>query len=183
MFEHNVIFCEWKLPRGPDQRMGLSPGAGATGDEYVRDRGRSGFEQTGGVIRDNLIAFCSDVGFYVNKATRSVIEHNTIIDAAGIDVRFPESSADIVANLVDGVIRSRDGGVLRQRDNEIGPLLGLVVGHHPVRSLLRDAAAWDLLWASEPTAPGVAGGRVYLCGAPRPARPLAGAFEDYARCR
>jgi hypothetical protein len=181
VFERNVIFCEWKLPRGPDQRVGLSLGGGGTGAEYMRVR--SDFEQTGGVIRDNLIAFCSDVGVYVNKATRSVIEHNTIIDTAGIDVRFPESSADVVANLVDGVIRTRDGGVARQRDNEIGPLLGLFIGYHPVRALFRDPAAWDLTWANKPSAPGVGRGRADLCGTPRPAQPLAGAFEDYARCR
>ena len=182
VFERNVVLCEWKL-RGPEQRVGLSLGGGGTGQELTRDKGRSGMEQISGVIRDNLIAFCSDVGIYLNKASKSVVEHNTLLDTAGIDVRFPESSADVVANVVDGSIRARDGGLLRDRDNEIGPLLGLFIGYHPVRALFADVATLNLAWAARPKAPGVGGGRADLCGAPRPAAPVAGAFEDWSRCR
>ncbi len=182
IFERNVVFCEWKL-RGAGQRVGLSLGGGGTGPELTRDQGRSGFEQTGGIIRDNLIAFCSDVGIYVNKSTRSVIEHNTLLDTAGIDVRFPESSADVTANIVDGSIRSRDGGILRLRPNEIGPVLGLFAGYHPVRGLFTDPARLDLTWRERPSIPGVGAGRVDLCGVTRPGQSLAGAFEDFARCR
>lgn len=182
ILERNVVFCEWKL-RGAGQRVGLSLGGGGTGRELTRDQGRSGVEQTGGVIRDNLIAFCSDVGIYVNRSARSVIEHNTLLDTAGIDVRFPESSAEITANLVDGAIRSREGGMLRQHGNEAGPVLGLFLGHHPVRDLFTDPGRLDLSWRQRPSAPGIAAGRVDLCGTLRPAQPLAGAFEDFTRCR
>lgn len=182
ILERNVVFCEWKL-RGAGQRVGLSLGGGGTGRELTRDQGRSGVEQTGGVIRDNLIAFCSDVGIYVNRSARSVIEHNTLLDTAGIDVRFPESSADVTANIVDGAIRSREGGLLRLHGNEVGPVLGLFLGHHPARGLFTDPGRLDLTWREKPATPGVAAGRVDLCGTVRPAQPLAGAFEDFARCK
>lgn len=180
--ERNVVFCEWKL-RGRGQRVGLSLGGGGTMVEAMRDKARSGFEQIGGVIRDNLIAFCSDVGIYVNKSNRSIIEHNTLIDTAGIDIRFPESSADITANVVDGAIRPRDGALIRARGNEIGPLLGLFLGYHPVRTLYRDVGTFDLAWKEKPTAPGIAGNRTDLCGVPRPEVSVAGAFEDWSKCR
>lgn len=182
IIERNVVFCEWKL-HGNDQRVGLSLGGGGTGKDLTRDLGHSGFEQIGGIIRDNLIAFCSDLGVYVNKSTRSVIEHNTLLDTAGIDIRFVESSADVSANLVDGAIRTRDGGLLRGRPNQTGPLLGLFLGYHPVRDLFGDPAALDLTWRSRPTTPGSAAGRVDLCGTTRPNQPLAGAFENFVSCR
>lgn len=182
VIERNVVFCEWKL-RGTEQRVGLSLGGGGTDRALTRDQGRSGFEQSHGVIRDNLIAFCSDVGIYVNRSTRSMIEHNTLIDTAGIDVRFAESSADVAANVVDGAIRAREGGLLRDRANEAGPLLGLFLGYHPVRSFYRDPAALDFGWAARPSTPGVGGGRADLCGVPRGAEATVGAFDDWNRCR
>jgi hypothetical protein len=182
VMERNVVFCEWKL-HGNDERVGLSLGGGGTDPPLARDQGRSGLEQIGGVIRDNLIAFCSDVGVYVNKASRSVIEHNTLLDTAGIDIRFPLSSADVVANVVDGAIRPRDGGVLRAHGNEVGPLLGLFLGYHPVRDLFRDPGRLDLAWRARPTTPGIAHQRPDLCGTPRPIPSLAGAFEDFTQCR
>ncbi len=182
VIERNVVFCEWKL-RGDEPRVGLSLGGGGTDPRLTRDLGKSGLEQTNGIIRDNLVAFCSDVGVYVNRSGRSVIEHNTLIDTAGIDVRFPASSADIVANMVDGSIRTRDEGLLRDRGNDIGPLLGLFVGYHPVRDRFQDVVALDFGWKSKPTIAGSGGGRVDLCGVTRPAEPLVGAFEDWSRCR
>jgi len=182
VIERNVVFCEWKL-RGQEPRVGLSLGGGGTDPRLTRDQGKSGLEQTNSVIRDNLIAFCSDVGIYVNRSGRSVIEHNTLIDTAGIDVRYPESSADIIANVVDGSIRTRDEGLLRDRGNDIGPLLGLFIGYHPVRERFQDVASLDFGWKTRPTVTGTGSGRVDLCGLPRPAEPVVGAFEDWSRCR
>ncbi|MGE0416025.1 MAG: hypothetical protein AB7O80_04395 [Acetobacteraceae bacterium] len=183
VMERNVILCEWKLRDIPGQRVGLSLGGGGTAPTMRREMGRTGFEQIGGVIRDNLIAFCSDDGIYINRSVRSVIEHNTLLDTAGIDVRFPESSAEVIANIVDGKIASRDGGLMRAFGNESGPLLGLFVGYHPARDLFRDPAALDLHWRERPPTGQSVNGRIDLCGAPRPARPVVGAFEDWSRCR
>ncbi|MGE4044340.1 MAG: hypothetical protein AB7F35_05770 [Acetobacteraceae bacterium] len=183
IIERNVVLCEWKLRGVRGQRIGLSLGGGGTGRPVMRDEGRSGFEQVGGVIRDNLIAFCSDVGIYVNRSARSVIEHNTLLDTAGIDVRFPESSAEVMYNLVDGVLRPRDGGVIRSRDNEAAMLLGLFLGWHPARAHFRNPAMLDLGWTTPPSpVTSDAAGRRDLCGIVRASTPRSGAFEDFAAC-
>jgi len=181
----NVVLCEWRLRRRSySPNIGLSIGGGGTWpDEIKRDLGKSGVEQIGGVIRDNLIAFCNDVGIYVNKGLRSLVAHNTLLDTAGIGVRFGESSADVVANIVDGVVQSRDGGITRLRANETAALLGLFVGWHPARDFYRDPARLDLRWRSrpEPVASGEMG--LDLCGTERTGRAMPGAFEDFAKCR
>lgn len=184
VMERNVVLCEWKLPNPRSPTVGLSVGGGGTWpDAVTRDLGASGLEQTNGVIRDNLIAFCNDVGIYVNKGRRSVVAHNTLLDTAGIGVRFPESSADVVGNVVDGAILARDGGLLRERDNVGTPLLGLFVGLHPVRELYRDVARLDLRWRERPGQVTIAEWRADLCGVERMGRAMPGAFEDFAACR
>jgi parallel beta-helix repeat protein len=68
-------------------------------------------------LRANLIASCSDEGIYLNSAARSKLIHNTVVGTGGISVRCPASSAEIEGNLVEGIIRSRDSGILRLGDN------------------------------------------------------------------
>jgi parallel beta-helix repeat protein len=145
-------------------------------------KGLSGFEQVGGVVRDNVVAFCSDDGIYVNRSARSVIDHNTLLDTAGIDVRFIESSATVTANIVDGAIRKRDGASLQSWDNAMPFLPGLFVGLHPQRGLFRDPAALDLAWRREPPSVTEAEPRADLCGRQRGTTSPPGAFEDYAGC-
>jgi hypothetical protein len=181
----NVVLCEWRLRRRSySPNVGLSIGGGGTWPDAIkRDLGRSGIEQDRGVIRDNLIAFCNDVGIYVNKGQRSLVTHNTLLDTAGIGVRFGESTADVVANIIDGVVQARDGGTIRLRANEMAPLLGLFAGWHPARDFYRDPARLDLRWRSRPET--VMSGEVGLdlCGTERSGRVMPGAFEDFARCR
>ena len=186
VMERNVVICEWKLrdPSGlAGQRVGLSVGGGGTGEFLRRDEGRSGFEQIGGIVRDNLIAFCSDVGIYVNKGSRTVIDHNTLLDTAGIDVRFAESSADVNYNVVDGVVRGRDGGMVRQVGNQSAMLLGLFIGSHPARGHFQDPSRMDLRWKERPAAVDSASDRRDLCGTVRPRQAVPGAFEDFSQCR
>ncbi len=181
--ERNVVLCEWKLHGATTPQVGLSLGGGGTGVGLNRIQDGSGLEQTGGVIRDNLIGFCNDDGIYVNKGNRSSIEHNTLIDKAGIEVRFPLSSASVSANIVDGKIRARDDAILRSEENEAGPLLGLFVGFHPVRSYFRGLASLDLVWADRPPTTDIGAGRADLCGETRGERSMPGAFEDFMACR
>jgi hypothetical protein len=185
VMERNVVLCEWRLRRRSySPNIALSIGGGGTWpDEIKRDLGKSGVEQFGGVIRDNLIGFCNDVGIYVNKGLRSLIAHNTIIDTSGIGVRFGESSAEVVGNIVDGVVQTRDGGTARLRDNQIAAVLGLFVGWHPARDQFRDPARLDLRWRSRPEAISSGELRADLCGTERTGRVMPGAFEDFGRCR
>ena len=181
-FERNVVVCEHLLQRAPGQRVGISLGGGGTGKDYCRDA-RCITEQDGGTVQSNLIVSCSDEGIYLNRAATSQIHHNTLLDTGGISVRFVESSAEVQGNLVDGAIRSRDGGVLRGNDNIQTSVTRLYLGSHPVRGLYRNLADLDLAWSasaprrrqSGPAAPD-------LCGSARRAQAAYGAFEDFSAC-
>ncbi len=137
------------------------------------------------MIRSNLIASCADDGIYLNSAARSTVSHNTILDTGGITVRFPSSSADIEGNLVDGAIRSRDGGVMRVRDNASTSIMASYAGFHTTRDLFNGSSIATLSWSGDTprreqqpvTSP------PDLCGEPRPAAPAYGAFETLAACK
>ncbi|MEW6760115.1 MAG: right-handed parallel beta-helix repeat-containing protein [Pseudomonadota bacterium] len=181
VFERNVVLCEHRLRGARGLRIGLSLGGGGTGKPYCRD-GRCITEQEEGVIRNNLIASCSDVGIYVNSGARSRIVHNTLLDTAGIDVRFPESSADVEGNLVDGGIRSRNGGQVRSQDNLATPVGLLYLGLHPQRGHFIEPGSLDLRWDGEAERRAVSESTPDLCGKARPAQAAYGAFEDFGAC-
>ena len=173
LFERNVIMCEQRLKALPGQRVGLSFGGGGTGKAYCRD-GKCITEQDGGTMRANLVASCSDAGIHMNAGARSAIVDNTLVDTGGVEVRFPESSATLDGNLVDGPIRARNGGVLHLGDNLATPIAWLYAGWHPQRAL----------FAAPPRHAPAAGGAsgADLCGSVRPAQPRYGAFEDFRAC-
>lgn len=182
-FEQNIVLCEQRLRGQPGQRVGLSLGGGGTGQGVCRDK-RCITEQDGGVIQSNLIASCSDDGIYLNRAATSQITHNTLLDTGGIVVRYPESSADVAGNLVDGAIRSRDGGLLRESDNTATSMTELYLGRHPVRDLFVNVSQLNLAWRSDALPRSqVKYDQPDLCGSKRPAQPMRGAFEDYAACQ
>ncbi|MGI4842918.1 MAG: right-handed parallel beta-helix repeat-containing protein [Janthinobacterium lividum] len=185
VFERNLVWCERRLRGEPGQRVGLSFGGGGTGAAVCRD-GRCITEQDGGVMRANLISGCSDAGIYLNSAANTRVEDNTLIDTTGIDVRFPTSSARLDGNLVDGPIRSRDGGLVREGDNRTSAVWQAFAGLHPVRSLFVAPGAGDFRWSGE--APLRARGRsdgeaaVDLCGGQRLQPPVYGAFDSFGGC-
>jgi hypothetical protein len=181
-FVGNVVLCEHRLRGAPGRRIGLSFGGGGSEPARCRD-GRCVVEHDDGLIANNLIASCSDEGIYVNRAARTRLLHNTVLDTAGVVVRFPESAAHAAGNLIDGALRTRDGGALDAADNRTQWVAASFVGFHPVRRLFADAGELDLRWADAP--PRRATGAELptdLCGAPRGPRPAYGAFEDYRRC-
>ena len=181
-FIRNLVLCRWRLPRYPGQQIGLSFGGGGSPDSIRRDHGRTGLEALGGTMRDNLIAFCSDDGIYVNRSANVTISHNTLIDTGGIDVRFRQSSAVVQDNLVDGAIRTRDGAVIEAGGNRATWLPLLFLGWHPERALFADPARLALFWRQRPQPVGLADPHRDLCGAARPPRPLPGAFQDWTAC-
>lgn len=181
-FEQNIVVCEQRLKGFPGTRVGLSFGGGGTGKESCRDK-RCITEQDRSSMQSNLIMACSDEGIYVNRSATSQIIHNTLIDTSGIAVRFPESSADLEGNLIDGRILSRDGGLARTVDNDESLLAFIYLGRHNERRLFADAAHGDLAWSS--TAPRRSSshqGILDLCGVSRPDQPAYGAFEDFSAC-
>jgi len=181
LFERNVVQCEGVLAGARGQRIGLSFGGGGTGKPYCRDR-QCITEHDAGIMRANLIMACSDVGIYLNSAANTRIADNTILDTAGVQVRFATSSAAFEGNLVDGPVRGDAGGVVRLGDNLTTPIWQLYLGRHPQRALFADAAHADLRWRGEtPWREGAAPG-LDLCGQPRGARQAYGAFDAFAAC-
>ena len=89
----------------------------------------------------------------------------------------------MVGNLVDGAIRSRNGGLLRLDDNLETATAWLYLGWHPQRALFKAPAQLDFRWAgaARQRAAGAALGPD-LCGVARPAAPAYGAFEDFGAC-
>jgi len=182
VMQRNLVVCEWQLRGVPGEHVGLSLGGGGTDDYATRDLGHSGFEQVGGVIRDNLIVGCDDAGIYLNRAARSRVDHNTLLDTAGIDAQFVESSATVTANIVDGAVRVRDGAAMSALDNDTTFLLGLFAGWHPQRGAFSNPAVLDLTWRKQPDRLAETDPRPDLCGHPRGADSTPGAFDDFARC-
>ncbi len=181
LFENNIILCEYMLRSAQGARVGLSLGGGGTGAPYCRDK-RCIAEQNNSMIRGNLIAACSDEGIYINASAGSKILHNTVLDASGMSVRFPQSSADAEGNLIDGVIRNRDGAILRQNENIETANTRLYLGSHPVRSLFRDAGNFDFTGKVPLRKDAAAAGIPDLCTGEVARPPAYGAFADFARC-
>ena len=114
VLENNLVVCEYNTAGGV--RVGLSLGGGGTGKQYARDYNNQ-VEHTDGIVRNNIVIYCSDVGLYLNKAQNTKVFNNTFYKTNGIDVRFPESSAELVNNLLTGQISDRDGGTSVRRNN------------------------------------------------------------------
>lgn len=185
VFERNVVLCEAALAGARGQRIGLSFGGGGTGKRYCRD-GRCITEHDGGIMRANLVAGCSEVGIYLNSAANTQLLHNTVLDTAGVQVRFPESGATLDGNLIDGPIRDDEGGVLRLGENLSTAIGWLYLGSHPQRRQFVDPARLDLRWRTQAprraTPGGHGAGEVDLCGTRRAGKPAYGAFDDFAAC-
>jgi hypothetical protein len=187
IFERNVVWCEQKLRGFAGQRIGLSLGGGGTGRESCRDH-RCITEQEGSVMRANLIVGCSDAGIYLNSAAASKVVDNTLIDTTGIDVRYATSSVLVDGNLVDGPIRSRDGGILHVGDNRATSLWRAYLGSHPVRGLFRAPDAGDFSWRDgaplreESDVEARPDGVMDLCGRRRATPAPYGAFARFADC-
>ncbi len=182
-FLRNIVLCEHRLRGANGRRVGLSFGGGGSDPRGCRDR-RCVVEHDDGLMRDNLIASCSDDGIYVNRGARTQLLHNTLIDTAGINVRFAESAARIDGNLLDGPVRAHAGGSVSGGDNLDAWLPALYLGYAGARRHFAAAAELDLRWRGAPPRRAAAADASSpdLCGQSRDARPAYGAFEDFAAC-
>lgn len=119
LFERNLVVCS-DLHNGAT-RIGLSLGGGGTGAQFCAPAFDASVpcdpEHTGGTIRNNVIASCSDVGIYLNKAKDTKLLFNTLVATAGIDFRYASSTGIAVGNVLDGKIRGRDGGTFTGTEN------------------------------------------------------------------
>ena len=118
IFERNLIACE--LLHSGQIRLGLSLGGGGTGPDSICEDGTCNPEHQGGILRNNIIVNCpTDVGIYLNEATNTRIEHNTLFNTTGIDARFDTTDVILVNNVLDGKIRERNGGTITASQNNL----------------------------------------------------------------
>jgi MYXO-CTERM domain-containing protein len=119
LVERNLVLCERDLPGGT--RIGLSFGGGGTGAQYCSPAFDAGVpcsvEHQDGVMRNNIVAHCSDVGVYLNRSKNTKLLNNTLVDTAGIDFRFDTSSGVADGNVLAGKIRDRDGATHTEGTN------------------------------------------------------------------
>ncbi len=117
VFENNLVICSSSNLKYKGSTVGLSIGGGGMSQKVRRDK--STFEAKNTTVRNNIVMFCSDVGLYVNKGAESLINNNIFYNTQGIDVRFKESSATIVNNILSGKIRNRDHATIFELANLI----------------------------------------------------------------
>jgi hypothetical protein len=140
VIERNLVIC---TPRGisqPGLRVGISVGGGGTDPGACRD-GRCEAEHWDAVVANNVVAHCNDVGIDVNHSQRTLVAYNTLVNTLGVLVREKPSTANVQGNLLEGSIRIRDGGELRQDHNLIVSRMG---------DVLSSPDALDLRWRELP---------------------------------
>lgn len=115
VFERNLVMCAANL-QDDYTSLGLSLGGGGSLKKHRRNQ--SNFEHAGGIVRNNIIMHCAnDVGIYLNRAKDSLVEHNTLYNTLGIDVRYTQSDAKVNHNVISGRIKIRDGGIATLQGN------------------------------------------------------------------
>jgi parallel beta-helix repeat protein len=126
LFERNLVLCT-KDETTEGTHIGLSLGGGGTGAAFCAPAFDPDVpcatEHTGGILRNNVIANCSDVGIYINRGANSKILHNTLIATLGVDFRFSTTSGEARGNVVTGVIRNRDSSTHTAANNLTGVTL------------------------------------------------------------
>lgn len=119
LIERNLVVCSKDTTGGT--RIGLSFGGGGTAPQFCAPAYDANIpcsvEHSDGIIRNNIIASCSDVGIYINRGKNSSVLYNTLIATSGVDFRFDTTSGVAVGNVLGGVIRPRDGGTVTASNN------------------------------------------------------------------
>jgi parallel beta-helix repeat protein len=120
VFERNRVICTRDAPAG-NTRIGLSFGGGGTGNAYCAPAFDANVpcdpEHADGILRNNVIINCSDVGIYLNKAANTKVLFNTLIATTGVDFRFASTTGEAHGNVLSSVIRTREGGTFTAGTN------------------------------------------------------------------
>ncbi len=120
VIERNLVVCSRDTTGGT--RIGLSFGGGGTGAQFCAPAFDPdvpcSVEHEGGTMRNNIIASCSDVGIYLNRAKDTHLLYNTLISTGGVDFRFDTTSGEAVGNVLSGMIRTRDNATMTATSNQ-----------------------------------------------------------------
>ena len=138
--ERNLVVCSPADISRPGVRVGLSFGGGGTAAENCRDA-RCEAEHSGGLMANNVVAHCNDFGIDVFRSSNATVAFNTLVNTAGIDVRRVPASAALIGNVLDGRLRTRDGGQTSTQSNLVTTLPAVMQA--PDRLALRWTAAPD----------------------------------------
>lgn len=110
-FERNLVICSQLHSGGT--RIGLSLGGGGTDPRFCAPAFNAGVpcsvEHSDGILRNNVLVNCTDVGIYLNRAKNTRVLFNTLIATNGVDFRFDTTSGEARGNLLASAIRRRDG--------------------------------------------------------------------------
>ncbi|MBN8892146.1 MAG: hypothetical protein J0H91_17820 [Rhodospirillales bacterium] len=180
LFERNLILCARKDEVG-GARVGMSFGGGGMGPALCAPHWDAATpcdpEVTGGVMRNNIIANCSDVGVYLNRAAGTQLLFNTILRTRGVEFRFPSSTGVARGNLLANTIRGRDGGGFTDGGNLVSQLSTTVEAWYrdPDGGDLRLKATPAALLGAAPADPSVTRD---FCGRPRTAPYDIGALQS-----
>ncbi|MEW5741191.1 MAG: PE-PGRS family protein [Myxococcota bacterium] len=124
LYERNLVLCRSGGQSMTDVRIGLSFGGGGTAPQFCFPAFSANVpcsvEHSDGVMRNNVIANCSDVGIYVNRGANSWLLFNTLVGTSGIDFRFDTTTGQATGNLLTGSIRARDQGSFTGANNVTG---------------------------------------------------------------
>lgn len=138
--ERNLVICTPEAVAQAGQRVGISLGGGGTDAGSCR-RQPCDAEHLGGVVANNIVAHCNDAGIDVFRSPRSTVAHNTLINTLGVSVRNAPAQAKVVANLIEGSVHLRFGGLADAADNTAVARLS---------TLLQDPNGLDLRWRDLP---------------------------------
>ena len=120
VFERNLVLCS-DLDTGGGTRVGLAFGGGGMDPALCAPAWNAAItcdpEVEDGIMRNNIIANCSDDGIYLNRARETKLLYNTLVATQGIVFRFPSSTGEAVGNVLSSRIRSLGGGSFVGTDN------------------------------------------------------------------
>ena len=120
VFERNLVLCS-DLDTTGGARVGLSFGGGGMDPALCAPAWNAAVacdpEVEAGVMRNNIVANCSDDGIYLNHARATRLLYNTLVATQGIAFRYESSTGEAHGNVLSSKIRDRDGGSFAGSDN------------------------------------------------------------------
>jgi hypothetical protein len=102
----NVVVCLRPDTAQPGSRVGISMGGGSTAPAYCREK-RCATEHRMGIVADNLVLQCNDVGIDIHNSQDILVMRNILLGTAGVMGRGDHARMQALCNLVDGRIDPR----------------------------------------------------------------------------